>query len=162
MPRDRMKKLSHMATDVPTTEELDEVHGLPRIELTSKARWVPQEHYDEDDPIVVPLTNNAVMAQNVVNDDVIEHDDTRGEKYIIDSIKLFNEEITASPNTAAHRNLLLVNPDSPLLTKDKQACFQQIVVKLFYVSKRTRPDIQEPITFLHALLIRDVRHTGTL
>ena len=161
----------------PTTEELDEVHGLPRIELTSKARWLPQEHYDEDDPIIIPLTNNDVLAQNVVHNDEDtgnkiklctppspegnndDHDDTCDDviicrvedirKYIVDSIALFNEDITASHKTVAHHNLLIIDRNSPMLPIDKQERFKRIVSKMLYVSQRARPDIQDAIKFLH-------------
>jgi Reverse transcriptase (RNA-dependent DNA polymerase) len=50
--------------------------------------------------------------------------------------------------TPAANHISNINPNATKLDKEKAEIFHHLVAKLLYLSKRTRPDIQFPVTFL--------------
>ena len=70
------------------------------------------------------------------------------DRYVKEAIADFGEKITRKAATPATKTLFDVSPDAELLEVEKQELFHSIVVKLLYVSKRARVDIQLAIAFL--------------
>jgi hypothetical protein len=67
--------------------------------------------------------------------------------YLGEAIVEFPEDCTATASTPAATYLFEVN-DCPNLSKPKRKILHSITAKLLFVTKRARPDISVPITFL--------------
>ena len=71
--------------------------------------------------------------------------------HIQDAINAFKEVGSLEgklPKMPAKRDLFNVNAKSPILSDRKQKIVRQVSMKLLYVAKRTRMDIQPTIAFL--------------
>ena len=69
-------------------------------------------------------------------------------EYIKDAIEDFAQDVSKHVATPAKKDLFEIDEKSPKLDKDEADHFHRIVVKLLYVSKRGRVDIQLAIAFL--------------
>jgi hypothetical protein len=74
--------------------------------------------------------------------------------YLEEAIKEFTEECTHSAHTPAGAHLFEVNDECSKLNEDDRKLLHSITAKLLFVSKRGRPDIQVPISFLTSRVTR--------
>ncbi len=65
-----------------------------------------------------------------------------------DKLNDVTQGILQSANTPAGNNLFDIDENSRELEKDEKEKFHTLVAKLLYISKRVRPDILLPVTFL--------------
>eukprot|EP00980_Cylindrotheca_fusiformis_P003695 scaffold819_cov157-Cylindrotheca_fusiformis.AAC.2 len=68
--------------------------------------------------------------------------------YIREAIKAFPEDCSRRAVTPATNSLFKINPDATKLPEEKRELLHSLTAKLLFVSKRARPDIQVPISFL--------------
>jgi hypothetical protein len=74
--------------------------------------------------------------------------------YLEEAIKDFTEECTHLAHTPAGAHLFEVNDECSKLNEDDRKLLHSITAKLLFVSKRGRPDIQVPISFLTSRVTR--------
>ena len=72
----------------------------------------------------------------------------RMEKYLADTIKEFPEEIVGGAATPAAYHLYMVGGDDKRLGEARAKAFHRCVARLLFMCKRSRPDIQQAISFL--------------
>ena len=70
------------------------------------------------------------------------------QSYSEEAIKAYGEPINSAAKTLATRTLIDIDPESPLLSKERAKTFHHIVAKLLHVTKRARLDIQSTVVFL--------------
>jgi hypothetical protein len=72
----------------------------------------------------------------------------RMKEHLQEAIEAFGEPIGPAASSPARKNLFEVDPNSPDLSESKREIFHSVVAKIFFVSKRSRPDVQLPTVFL--------------
>ena len=70
------------------------------------------------------------------------------QKQIQEAIDAFPEPINRAVRSPAGHGLFQINEDDPLLVKCKSDTFHSLVMKLMWIEKRVRPDIETAIAFL--------------
>ena len=68
--------------------------------------------------------------------------------YIQECVNDFGEDLSLPAVTPAAKHLFTVGKDTPCLDTKRSDIFHSIVMKLLWVSKRSRPDIQTALSFL--------------
>ena len=71
-----------------------------------------------------------------------------------EAIEAFGEVITGTAATPSKPYLFSVREDVELLNKEKSEIFHSVVMKLLYVMKRARPDLETTVAFLSTRVSR--------
>ena len=69
-------------------------------------------------------------------------------KHIEEALDWFGENITERPVNPANKNQFNVEPGSKEIDTGKSDISHSVVVKLLYVCKRARPDVETAIAYL--------------
>ena len=68
--------------------------------------------------------------------------------YVIEVLQEFPEKIRRKASSPAKNDLFTINHSSPRLNKEKSELFHSLVMKLMWVSQRSRLNISTTIAFL--------------
>ena len=68
--------------------------------------------------------------------------------HLLETIEAFGEDVSTSVSSPAQKNLFTVGKADDLLGEDKAATFHSTTMKLLFVVKRARPDIQSSLSSL--------------
>jgi ABC-type proline/glycine betaine transport system permease subunit len=69
-------------------------------------------------------------------------------KYIEEAIELFGQDVSKNVTSTATKKLFEITAATPALDTVRVDVFHSVAAKLFWVMKRSRPDIETTISFL--------------
>ena len=69
-------------------------------------------------------------------------------EYLLEAIEAFGEDVSTPVTSAAQKTLFTVDKHAHPIDEKKAIVFHSVAVKLLFVAKRSRPDIQPALLYL--------------